>query len=285
MKLNNLLDKLRNGINSINSTIDGFIQKHYEMSGFAFNKEIIKLLLRASIIASLCLILLTPVLNFLSNILSLLTLSLSAMFILASLCLIIYVVHLVSRRRTIFNERFLYTLSNIVPLIAAGLPLDEVLRHLYIFEKDPVIRREVELILKDVSLGQDIITALQSSISRVPSTVYNDVMSTLIESIKLSQEPSSVLVTKLDSLVRSKLLRFRQVTTFMTMIFQTYVTLSFLVPCIVLIMFVVLSSLQTFQMGPCIFDAVGLSIILLIFYTPLVAYIFYVIFDLITSAL
>ncbi len=202
---------------------------------------------------------------------------------------------LVYRRRVHFEEKLIYTLSNMIPLIATRASLAEVFSRLYYFERDPEIKHELYLILKDCALGADIITSLKRSIDRVPSPIYRDIMSSLIEGLKISQCPIDILVNKLNSLIERKRLVLRRTLTELTLLFQVYIVLGLLAPAIVIAIYAAFSFGGPQQLPvnipglttltPPIGDVFGISLLLALIWSPLLSLMFYLIFDSVLSKL
>lgn len=210
-----------------------------------------------------------------------------------------YALMIIHRRAVHFNERIMYTLSYIVPLLATSNTLVDIILKVYELEQDPEIKRELELILKECALGEDIVTAIRKSIDRVPSIVYKDIMSSLIESVRLTLEPEKILIQKLEALLRNKFIKLRQIITSLTLTFQSYVVLSFLAPAL---LFVILGALEapgrligaivTMPGTPIPTTSIalpinifGLALLLALIYSPLIAVIFYLVFDTMMSVI
>ncbi|NPA99950.1 MAG: hypothetical protein GXO10_01100 [Crenarchaeota archaeon] len=209
---------------------------------------------------------------------------------------------IIYRRDTRFNEKFLYTVSYMVPLLATSAPLAEVIAKLYQVEKDPEIKHELGLILKDYILGTDIITAIKRSIERTRSIVYKDVMTALVQSVQLTTEPERIILQKLNVLVRDKFLRLRQVLTNLTLLFQTYSIMAFLAPSLLLILYAAFGLPQLLSgarigagapfistylsmIVPPFFNVWGIAVMLAMIYSPFITIMFYMIFDSIMSVL
>ncbi len=284
--------------------------RFYEYTGYRINKKAFKtnlLVLLYSIIFMVptCAVISIfyemthiPILRYISISISLMLMGLfmSLIALISNALMIIY------RRDVRFNERFLYTVSYMVPLLATSAPLAEVIAKLYQVEKDPEIKHELGLILKDYMLGLDIISAIKKSIERTRSIVYKDVMTALIQSVQLTTEPERIILQKLNVLVRDKFLRLRQVLTSLTLLFQTYSIMAFLAPSLILILYAafglphMLSQTGFLAPGPFLsryismitppfFDVWGIAILLAIVYSPFVTIMFYMIFDSIMSVL
>ncbi len=313
--LNNIvtrISKVRNLGEIIESFCENISSRFYEYSGYRINKRLFKYML-LTIIYSIILFIPTctallilytitriVILRYIVTSVSifLMGLFMSLIGILGDSLIKIY------RRDTHLNERFLYTVSYMVPLLATSAPLTEVIARLYQVEKDPEIRHELGLILKDCMLGVDIITAIRRSIDRTRSIVYKDVMSALIQSVQLTMEPERIMLQKLNVLIRDKFLRLRQVLTTLTLLFQTYAIMAFLAPSLILIIYAAFSlpitlfgaisgaaaglpGMSQFLsfMKPPYFNVYGIAISLTILYSPLISVMFYLIFDSIISVL
>ena len=283
--------------------------RFYEYTGYRIDKKTFKTTL---LILIYSIIMMVPVL-FAISILYELTrnpffkyLSISLSFTLMGLfismiALISNALMIIYRRDVRFNERFLYTVSYMVPLLATSAPLSEVIAKLYQVEKDPEIKHELGLILKDYILGTDIITAIKRSIERTRSIVYKDVMTALIQSVQLTTEPERIILQKLNVLVRDKFLRLRQVLTNLTLLFQTYSIMAFLAPSLLLILYAAFGLPQLLSsttiasasfvtrylsmIVPPFFNVWGIALVLAIVYSPFITVMFYMIFDSIMSVL
>ena len=245
LKFIRVLVHVRDIARILNTFSENISNRFYEYTGYRINKNLFKYLL-LSILYSIILFIPTciglSILYTITRIVVLkyviLTVSITLMGLFMTLIgLLGDALMKIYRRDTHLNERFLYTVSYMVPLLATSAPLIEVLTRLYQVEKDPEIRHELGLILKDCMLGVDVITAIKRSIDRTRSIVYKDVMSALIQSTQLTTEPERIILQKLNVLVRDKFLRLRQVLTTLTLLFQTYSIMAFLAPSLILIIY------------------------------------------------
>ncbi|NPA23509.1 MAG: hypothetical protein GXO23_04355 [Crenarchaeota archaeon] len=290
---------------------ENIASRFYEYTGYRINKHTFKanlLILLYSVIFTTPVLVAVSILYEITRIpiLRFLSLSLSATLMglfMAIVALISNALMIIYRRDVRFNEKFLYTVSYMVPLLATSAPLAEVIAKLYQVEKDPEIKHELGLILKDYALGTDIITAIKRSIERTRSIVYKDVMTALIQSVQLTTEPERIILQKLNVLIRDKFLRLRQVLTNLTLLFQTYSIMAFLAPSLILILYAafglpqllsqstILAAATAFMsrymsmIVPPFFDVWGIAVLLAIAYSPFITVMFYMIFDSIISVL
>ncbi len=283
--------------------------KFYEYTGYRINKKSFKTTLLVLIYS---IIMMIPILIAISMLYEItrnpffkylsMSLSFTLMGLFISMIALISNALMITYRRDVrFNERFLYTVSYMVPLLATSAPLSEVIAKLYQVEKDPEIKHELGLILKDYILGTDIITAIKRSIERTRSIVYKDVMTALIQSVQLTTEPERIILQKLNVLVRDKFLRLRQVLTNLTLLFQTYSIMAFLAPSLLLILYAAFGLPQLLSSAtvasasfitrylsmivPPFFNVWGIALVLAIVYSPFITVMFYMIFDSIMSVL
>ncbi len=283
------------------------VDRLYELSGYKINKDLYRKLMPYLVYGTVmltitCIIFSTIYLltyNLLFKYISLTTsILLMGLFLMLG-GLYAYALMIIHRRAVHFNERIMYTLSYIVPLLATSNTLVDIILKVYELEQDPEIKRELELILKECALGEDIVTAIRKSIDRVPSIVYKDIMSSLIESVRLTLEPEKILIQKLEALLRNKFIKLRQIITSLTLTFQSYVVLSFLAPAL---LFVILGALEapgrligaivTMPGTPIPTTSIalpinifGLALLLALIYSPLIAVIFYLVFDTMMSVI
>ncbi|OYT26202.1 MAG: hypothetical protein B6V02_02185 [Thermoprotei archaeon ex4572_64] len=279
--LKNTIRYVVNLYHTVDRRIFNLNNTYYRLSGYSYNKDLIYKILTTSV-KSITILSITTAILVVLNLHSLIIfpiIALTANGLLLS-STIIYVLHLVNVRRKVFDEKFMYTLSYMIPMISANIPLIEILRTVYRTERDRIIKREFGLIIRDVvEGGYDVLSSIRNSIERVPSTIYRDVMNLILEGYKLTSELGSVLLTKLEALIRSKTIRLRQLITSMTLLFQMYVVLAFLLPVLVVIIAISLSPLGPLSLGFIQLDAAALMILLTIIYSPIIAYTFYIIFD------
>ncbi len=286
-------------INSLYTSID----RMYELSGYRIDRNFYKkftLYSVYSIFALLAIFVVTAPFAI-YRILVFVSISISTSIILFILLISVALVYLnalmyVYKRMVHFNERLIYTLSNMIPLIATRASLVEVFSRLYYFERDPEIKHELYLILKECTLGEDIITALVRSINRVPSQIYRDIISSLIEGLKVSQSPVDLLIDKLASLLERKRLTLKHTVTELTLFFQSFVILGLLAPAIVIAVYSAFSTFSLrhittslfskyFLITPPLGNVFGISLLLALVYSPFLSLIFYLIFDSIMSKL
>lgn len=197
----------------------------------------------------------------------------------------IYPIYLVSVRRSHFNNRFVYTLLQLSPLLSAGLSISEAVRHAYEVEDDAVIKRELELIIKDVSNGIDPVTALKRSVERVPSHEYRDSMNILIEGSMLTSRIGELLLERSNSMLADKLTKLNRVAGDLGILFEVYTLAVMLFPLLLIVLSMSFSILGNIAIGPVPINTAGLLFLMTIFYVPLASAVFYVIFDMYESTL
>jgi len=283
------------------------VDRLYELSGYKINKDLYRKLLPHLVYGTVFLTLtciIVSTIYLVTNLSLLRYISITTSVLLMALFLMLgglyaYALAIIHKRAVHFNERIIYTLSYIVPLLATSNTLVDIIVKVYELEQDPEIKHELELILKECALGEDIITAIKRSIERVPSLIYKDIMSSLIESVRLTLEPEKILVQKLEALLRNKFIKLRQIITSLTLTFQSYVVLSFLAPALLFVIFGALEApgkligaIASMPGVPLTASALtlpvnifGLALLLALVYSPIIAAIFYVIFDTMMSVI
>jgi len=197
----------------------------------------------------------------------------------------LYPQYLIRARRSHFNDRFVYTLLKLSPLIWAGIPIGEAIREVHGEEDDPVIRRELALILRDMGNGVDPITALKRSAERVPSYTYRDAINVLVEGSRLTPRVGELLLSKSNSLLADKLTRLSRVASDLGVLFEVYTLAVMLFPLLLIVLSMSFSILGSTAIGPVPINTAGLMLFMTIIYVPLASVIFYMIFDMYESTL
>lgn len=195
--------------------------------------------------------------------------------------LVMYPVMLVSRRRTHFESSFIYTLGFMIPLIAARLPLDRVVRVVAETEPDREIAREFRLIVRDiVALGMDPLEALRASGERTPSQSYREVVEVMSEAGRLTERLEEFLLARHEWMLRVKTIRLAAMIRSMALLFETYSVIAILLPVLVAVMAVALSPLGGIAIGSLTLGPVEVLAFTAFVYAPLVGVLFYVLFSL-----
>ncbi len=200
---------------------------------------------------------------------------------------VLYPQYLVRARRSHFNDRFVYTLLRLSPLISAGIPIGgEAIREAHDEEDDPIIRRELGLILRDMGgNGVDPITALKRSAERVPSYTYKDAINVLVEGSRLTPRVGELLLSKSNSLLADKLTRLSRVASDLGVLFEVYTLAVMLFPLLLIVLSMSFSILGSAAIGPVPINTAGLMLLITTIYVPLASVVFYVIFDMYESTL
>ena len=191
----------------------------------------------------------------------------------------------VQSRRSHFNDRFVYTLLRLSPLIWAGMSIGEAIREAHDEEDDPVIRRELALILRDMENGTDPITALKRSAERVPSYTYKDAINVLVEGSRLTARVGELLLSKSNSLLADKLTRLSRVASDLGVLFEVYTLAVMLFPLLLIVLSMSFSILGSTAIGSVPINTAGLMLLMTVVYVPLASVIFYMIFDMYESTL
>ncbi|MFP3314561.1 MAG: type II secretion system F family protein [Thermocladium sp.] len=196
-----------------------------------------------------------------------------------------YPIYLVSVRRSHFDNRFVYTLLQLSPLLSAGTSISDAIKHAYDNEEDPVIKRELGLILKDMSNGIDPVTALRRSVERVPSHAYRDPMNILIEGSMLTSKIGELILEKSNSMLTDKLTRLNRAASDLGILFEVYTLAVMLFPLLLTVLSMSFSILGNIAIGPVPINTAGLLFLLTVFYVPLASLVFYIIFSMYESTL
>ncbi|AAL64429.1 hypothetical protein PAE2779 [Pyrobaculum aerophilum str. IM2] len=194
--------------------------------------------------------------------------------------LLLYPVHLVSARRSHFENNFVYTLGVLLPLLAAGVPLGRAVTRLAEVEEDKYIARELALAAREmIVMGASQEEALAHSAERVPSVTYRETVEVLIRSAKITQRVDAVLLARLDWLLRNKQVRAQSLIRSLSLMFEIFVVAAMLLPLMVYIVALSFSPLGALEVGGLALDPLTLMLLLGVVYTPIVGTVFYIIFD------
>ncbi|ABL88561.1 type II secretion system protein [Pyrobaculum islandicum DSM 4184] len=198
--------------------------------------------------------------------------------------LLLYPVHLVSARRSHFENNFVYTLSVLLPLLAAGVPLGRAVTRLAEVEDDRYIARELALAAREmVVMGSSPEEALRNSAARVPSPTYRETVEVLTKAARITQRVDLVLLARLDWMLRAKQVRAQSLVRSLSLMFEVFVVAVMLLPIMVYIVALSFSPLGALQVGGLALDPLTLMVLIGLVYTPVMGVVFYLIFDSITK--
>ncbi|WP_243666311.1 type II secretion system F family protein [Vulcanisaeta sp. JCM 16159] len=188
-----------------------YVNRLYLLSGYDFNRDFTVAVVMYTpmvIVTLIAAYVLAPI----SVVRSLLLLAVIVLLV-DYLSVLIYANAKVYVRSSHFERYLTNTLMVMIPLIASGLTLEELISTLANIERDPYIAREFRLILRDTREGgMDILTALRASLNRVPSRTYSEIFSLIAETYLISANLADILMLKLEYLVRNKYNRLRSTT-------------------------------------------------------------------------
>ncbi|CCC81775.1 type II secretion system F family protein [Thermoproteus tenax] len=191
-----------------------------------------------------------------------------------------YPVHLVSSRRTHFENNFPYTLSVLLPLLTAGVPLGRAVARLAEVEDDKYIARELSLAVRDiVVMGSSPLEALLHSAERVPSASYRETVDILVRSSRVTERLDLVLMARLDWMLRQKQIRAASLARSISLLFEIYAVAAMLLPILVFTMALALSPLGVLQVAGLSLDPLSVMILAGLIYSPIAGAMFYILFD------
>ncbi|WP_243671588.1 type II secretion system F family protein [Vulcanisaeta sp. JCM 16161] len=173
-----------------------------------------------------------------------------------------------------------------IPLVASGVTLEELVSTLATIERDPYIAREFRLILRDVREGgMDILTAIRASLDRVPSRTYNEVFGLIAESYLLSANLADILMLKLEYLIRNRYNKLRSTTQVLGLFMEIYLVAALLLPVLLVLIVITLSPLGPIYFGPIVLSPMLVLLITTLIYSPIMGYIIYLLIDSVISSI
>jgi len=191
-----------------------------------------------------------------------------------------YPLHLVSARRSHFENNFVYTLGVMLPLFAAGVPLGRVIARLAEVEADKYIAREFALVTREVVvMGATPTEALLHSAERVPSQAYRETVNLLAKASRVTERVDEVLLARLEWMLRGKQVKAQSLVRSLALLFEIYVVAAVLLPILVAILALALSPLGALEVAGLALDPVTLIALTGLIYSPLVGFVFYIVFD------
>lgn len=189
-----------------------------------------------------------------------------------------YPLLLIARRRNSFESNLVYTLSVLMPMLAAGMPLRDALAAAAEVEDDPEIARELKLVARDISLGKEPLEALEASAQRVPSPAYREVVRLLRQASRATERVDLVLSSRVDWMIRMKQIRATSLARTLTVVFEVYIMAVALLPLLVAVLALSLSPLGAAQLLGIGVDPLFLMALMAFVYAPLASLAFYALF-------
>lgn len=167
-----------------------------------------------------------------------------------------------------------------IPLVASGVTLEELISTLASIERDPYIAREFKLILRDVREGgMDVLTALRLSLNRVPSRTYSEVFGLIAETYLVSANLADILMLKLEYLIRNKYNKLRSTTQVLSLFMEMYLVVALLLPILLVLIIVTITPLGPIYLGPIALDPTLVLLITTMVYSPVMGYVMYLLID------
>jgi flagellar protein FlaJ len=198
--------------------------------------------------------------------------------------LVLYPVHLVTARRSHFENNFVHTLGVLLPLLAAGVPLGRAVTRLAEVEEDKYIARELALVAREIIvMGAAPEEALRNSAERTPSPTYRETVEVLTKAARITQRVDVVLLARLDWALRTKQVKAQSLVRSLSLMFEIFVVAVMLLPLMVYIVALSFSPLGALEVGGLGIDPLTLMMLMGLVYTPIVGIVFYLIFDSMTN--
>ncbi|WP_148678242.1 type II secretion system F family protein [Vulcanisaeta distributa] len=258
--------------------VNNYVNRLYSLSGYDFDRDFAAAVIMYTPIIAAALVVayaLTPM----SAVRSVMLLMVIVLLI-DYLSVLVYINAKVYIRSSHFERYLINTLMIMIPLIASGVTLEELISTLATIERDPYIAREFRLILRDAREGgMDILTALRASISRVPSRTYGEIFGLIAETYLISANLADVLMLKLEYLVRNKYNRLRSATQVLGLFMEIYLVVALLLPILLVLIVITLSPLGPIYLGPIVLSPTLALIITTLIYSPVMGYVMYILID------
>jgi flagellar protein FlaJ len=198
--------------------------------------------------------------------------------------LVLYPVHLVTARRSHFENNFVYTLGVLLPLLAAEVPLGRAVTRLAEVEEDKYIARELALAAREmIVMGATPEEALRNSAERTPSPTYRETVEVLTKAARITQRIDIALLARLDWALRTKQVKAQSLVRSLSLMFEIFVVAVMLLPLMVYIVALSFSPLGNLEVGGLGIDPLMLMMLMGLVYTPIVGFVFYLIFDSMTN--
>lgn len=258
--------------------VEGYVNRLYLLSGYDFNRDFVIVIAMYTpiIVAALVVAYVLAPMSLVRGLLLLVVIALLVDY----LSVLVYINAKVYVRTSHFERYLTNTLMIMIPLIASGVTLEELINTLAIIEGDPYIAREFRLILRDVREGgMDVLTALRTSLNRVPSRTYGEIFSLITETYLISANLADVLMLKLEYLVRNKYNKLRGVTQVLGLFMEIYLIIALLLPILLVLIVITLSPLGPIYLGPITLSPTLALIITTLVYSPIMGYVMYILID------
>ncbi len=241
-------------------------------SGYTISSGLIKVSTLYLFTQSLASLALAMILVRLGSRIALLFILISALSLTAIGMVNAYIVIRLRSRARKFDKSMVTILLMTIPLMASEEPLVNVFNYLATIRIEPEVNGEFRRLVSEVYSGFDIVSAIKRSIERVPSRVYNDVMSIIAESYGVSSSIADVLMLKLDSIIRREQSMFRSRTQALSLMMEVYVVSAQLLPILLIILTISLAPLGSIPISP-----EALILLMFLVYVPVVGSIFYMV--------
>ena len=229
--------------------VNDYVNRLYTLSGYDFNRDfmaVIATYIPITIAALALAYALVPVAVFRGAILVVII-----VMLIDYLSVLMYMNAKVYVRASHFEKNLTNTLMVMIPLMASGATLKELMSTLAAVERDPYIAREFRLILRDSREGgMDILTALRMSLNRVPSRTYSEVFGLVTETYLISANLADVLMLKLEYLIRNKYNRLRSATQVFSLFMEMYLIIALLLSILLVFIIITISPLGPIYLGP-----------------------------------
>lgn len=265
MRLSNPLAVFKNWLNSYSLQVS-------TKSGYTISPDLIRISLLYLFTQSIISLALAIILARFTPRITMLFILISALSLAAIGMLNTYIVIRIRSRAKKFDKSIVTVLLTMIPLMASGEPLVNIFNYLASIKIEPEVNGEFRRLVSEVYSGFDIVSAIKRSIERVPSRVYNDVMSVIVESYGVSSNISDVLALKLDSVIRREQSTFKSRTQALSLMMEVYVVAAQLLPILLIILTISLAPLGSIPVSP-----EALILIMFLIYIPLIGSVFYII--------
>ena len=204
--------------------------------------------------------------------------SLSASAVLGSMLL--RLLSYVSARRAHIEGGIIYLFSFMVPLLAIGAPLNQIIRRALETERDRVVAGELALMLRDMEvLGLDPITALVRSAERVPSQTYREMINVLVSAMRMTKRVDLAVLGRLEWLTRLRSIRLSGMIRSVTLIFEAYLVLGLIAPILLALIALMLSPIAPLQLFGIPLSFEDILLLSTLIYVPIINVVFYILFD------
>ncbi len=266
--------------------VNNYVNRLYSLSGYDFNRDFVTAVAMYTppiiIVALMVAYVLAPI-----SVARSVTLLVVIVLLVDYLSVLIYVNMKIYVRSSHFERYLVNTLMIMIPLIASGVTLEELINTLAAIERDPYIAREFRLILRDVREGGiDILTALRASLNRVPSRTYNEVFSLIAETYLISANLADILMLKLEYLVRNKYNKLRSATQILSLFMEVYLVTALLLPILLVLIIVTISPLGPIYLGPITLNPTFVLLVTALIYSPIMGgYVMYLLIDSVISSI